>query len=142
MVDFEGPDFWMRLLGQIMVHSESSYLITGHNSNDQNEFGYATRRLPPTRGSKMCSAVKPQVTFVNCTAYRFQQKTSFPVLAKRRLYENANKTPMVFELPEPSGPSAFWPSDALCFSVVAPENPQFLTDSAAMAPKHNYHRPE
>ena len=48
MVDFEGPDFWMRRLGLIMVSSESSYLSTGLNSNDQNEFGDATCRLPKT----------------------------------------------------------------------------------------------
>ena len=42
---FQGPDFWMRRLVLIMVHSELLYLSTGLISNDQHEFGDATREL-------------------------------------------------------------------------------------------------
>ena len=44
-------------------------------------------------------------------------------------------TTMVFEPPDPSGPGAFWPSDASCVSVAAPENSGFQINSAARASK-------
>ena len=65
---FRSLDFWMRRLGLIIVYSESSYLNTVLNSNEQNEFGDATRRFSTNTmfGNMLCSRARGHFRKMHC----------------------------------------------------------------------------
>ena len=66
MIDFEGPDLWVRRVGLIIRVWALSHLSFDLNLNDPNASGDASRRFSLYKScSKICIAVKPNsiVTF-------------------------------------------------------------------------------
>ena len=114
MVDFEGPDFWMRRLGQIMVNSGLSYLSIGLDSNDQKQFADAIRRRPQTTIFENVLRSRSRGHFRKIIFYRLEL-TEIMGFWLHRAFTKTQKQSNVFEFPDPSRPGAFWPFEYFVF---------------------------